>query len=397
VTRTAPTLRACLLALAVLPLLAAAAAADDDEPAPKEKLVPLEEFFRGKVLTIKGSFVEIEYSFDSAAELRDFQDSIPFRAKKDVAWKLEKGRVRLTGTGSMRHKAVFKDVAGATAEFQPVRNRDFGFAISEERESEVYTLYCVYDEYFGSTDNVFEPQNMIIKFLARDPKRNANGLQDWRYCGSRGQKPVIKRGGKYTVTAHREGLKSRLEIGDWVSKGKEAGRDLTAMMVSVYGYGADGRVLRLVVRGDLDPDFVARHKLDLAPPPEPEKPAETEVDEGPQLPADETARVQARIADYPARTKPRALAKMLRDTALPKTLRQAAAQRAQDAGSMKIVPWLMDGMYDDDVTSRRLSSQVFKGLTGKTFGYRADAGKDSRARALKKMAEWVQKNAAKLR
>jgi len=174
-------------AAGVLPLHAAAGDGDGDASG---GATPVTEFFKGKVtrLTKKGE-IAILYDFEDPAQLQDFELALPFRAIRTVEAALDKGQLRVKGTGSFRHKAVFDGLVGADGSFTPRQPRDFGYAVTEERESEVFTLYCVQDRYFGLGDGVNHPQNMIIKFIPRDPKVNRDGYQDWRYCGSQAQNP----------------------------------------------------------------------------------------------------------------------------------------------------------------------------------------------------------------
>src|SRR5207249_3916965 len=158
---------------------------------------------------------EIAYDFESPAQLDDFELSIPFRAIRTVARTLENGQLRVTGTGSVRHRALFDKSVGASATLIPVKNHDFGFAVTEEQESEVFTLYCLHDHYFSLGDGKDTRQNMIIKFIPRDPRANKEGQQDWRYCGSHGEKPAIERAVAYKVEIARADNQSRFVIDDW--------------------------------------------------------------------------------------------------------------------------------------------------------------------------------------
>ena len=383
------------LVLALL-LAAAPAAAEDAKPEPEK--VPLSEFFAGKVVSVKKNReVELLYDFDDPGQLIDFEATIPFRAIQTVKFVADKGRIRLKGTGSMRHKAVFKEKVWVEVDFTTVRNHDFGFAITEERESEVYTLYCIYDLYFSAGDGVLTNQNMIIKFIPRDPKANADGFQDWRYCGSRGPKPKIVRGATYKVSASRGENKSGMWISgetikEWHSRPqKEAGRDLTSQMVAIYGYDTDVRFDNLRIRGNLDPGYVKRHRLDVTPMETEDDDPAVEEDLGPQLPEDEMARVRVRINRYPVKTKPVTLAKMLRNPELPYELRDEAAARAESVGSKRIVPYLLDGLAAEDALSRTYSLRVFKSLVGKTFGYRVDGPLSSRSGSMKRINAYIMK------
>jgi hypothetical protein len=396
---TRAVLAAAAAALAALAGSAASAAPDEPPkaPAPAGSLVPVESFFRGKVVKVEGTVIELLYDFQDAGQLADFGPSLPFRAIRTVEFEHKNGKLNVRGTGSVRHKAVFEADCGASASLAPRKARDFGFAVTEERESEVFTLYCCYDRYFGAGDNVSVPQNMIIKFLARDPKANANGLQDWRYCGSRGQKPEISVGKSFQVACHRNGMESRLTIDDWESKGKEAGRDLTSMQVALYGYDCHFDADDLTIRGKLDPQWIAKNHVDLttwkppvvAPvkPPEP-APGEAGGDPG------AAERIRAKIAGYPLETKPQAMAALLRDAAIPVALREEAAEKAKTVGTKKIVPFLTDGLYSADLDSRRLACDVLKSVVGKTFNYRPDAPEETRKKAIRDLNEYLQKNAA---
>lgn len=377
-------------------------------PAPSDK-VPIETFFHGKLTKVEVTpasgakpevaSVEILYDFSDAGQLADFEASCPFRAIRTIEYEVKNGKLLVQGTGSMRHHAVFDGEIGASAVLVPRRPRDFGFAVSEERESEVFTLYCCYDKYFSAGDNVHIPQNMIIKFLARDPKVNANGLQDWRYCGSRGQSPEIVSGKPYQVSLARTGMQSRMSIegndDHWESKGKEAGRDITSMMVALYGYDTQFEADDLVVRGKLDPQWVAKHKIDVnswkPPAPDPSKGAEAPA--GPVLTDTETERVRSKIAGYPLDTKPAALAAMLRDVAIPVALRTEAAEKAKAIGAKNIVPFLVDGLYSADADARRLSFDVLKTVSGKSFNFRPDGPEEGRKKAIRELNDYLQKHA----
>lgn len=400
-------LRAALgFLLAVLASFAARSAPAEDPPkapvrpeaappAAAKGLVAVDAYFRGKVVRVEGRTIELAYDFESADQMRDFEPSLPFRAIRSIAWSQKNGRAAVTGTGSLRHSAVFSGPVALSGAFTPRRPRDFGFAITEDRESEVFTLYCVYDRYFSAGDNVHVPQNMIIKFIPRDPKVNKDGWQDWRYCGSRGQDPEIAVGRTYKVSAARDGIESSMRIDDWESKGREAGRDLTAQRVGIYGYDAQFDVDDLRIRGTLDPEWVARTKLDLAgwKPPVPPPAANGGADPASPAVSDAAAeRIRAKIAAYPAETKPPALAAMLRDASIPVPLRAEAAERAKAVGSKRIVPFLVDGLYAADADARRLSADVVKSLLGKNFGYRHDAAEEARKKAIQGLNDYLQKH-----
>jgi hypothetical protein len=395
---------ACLVAASALP----AVAGDGAPPAPNappaqppqgSALVPVEKFFKGKITKVDGKSIEIAYDFADAAQLDDFDLSIPFRAIKTIARTIEVGQLRITGTGCVRHKAVFDKTAGASATLTPLKNHDFGFAVTEEHESEVFTLYCLYDKYFGLGDKKTIAQNMIIKFIPRDPKANADGRQDWRYCGTHGQKPEIERGAQYKVEIERGDNQSRMVINDWKTGGKEWDRDLFTQMVSLYGYEADFKVDDLVIRGTLDAGWIERHHVDLstwkppaapapADPNAPAKPAPTSA--APEL----AARVRAKIDGWPAETKPAEMAALLRDAAVPEDLKSEAAQKAVAAGEKRLVPFLVDGLYANDEASRRLTYDVLSKLVGKSFGYRSDAPEDQRKKAIQAVNEYLKKHAS---
>jgi len=343
---------------------------------------------------VEGREIELFYDFEEQAQLGDFEAAMPFRAVRTIKFVHEAGRIHVSGTGSMRHKAVFKEKVRVSAEFRPVKNRDFGFAISEAHESEVFTLYCVYDKFFGATDGVLTHQNMIIKFIPRDPKINKEGWQDWRYCGSRGPKPRIKRGVPYEVIAERSENRSFLQIGKWTSKGKEAGRDLTSQMVSVYGHKGDVRVDNLRIIGTLDPAFIAAHRLDMTERKPPKAKSEaTDTPAEPEIAPDAADRIRTQIDGYPARTKPLSMARILRDPEVPSALRKEAADKAVGAGKKQLVPYLLDGMSSKDASARRFSFEVFKALVGKAMSYRPDGPEAGRSAAMKKINKYVQKNA----
>lgn len=386
----APVLAACAVAAVSFAPVPGHAA---DEPP-----VSPTEFFKGKVVRLEGREIELEYDFEDPGQLADWEASIPFRQIQDVTYEHDPGGwVRLKGTGSMRHRAVFKEHVKMTAEIRPFRNRDFGVAVTEQRESEVFTLYCLYDKYFGLGDGVTEYQNMIIKFIPRDPVTNANGMQDWRYCGSRGQKPEIKRGVPYKVTVEREDNESKFSIDDWQSKGKEADRDLTTQMLAFYGVKGDIRIDDVTIVGTLDPDFIEKYHLDMTPIVPPKKSAASGDgdSEQPALDPAVLTAVREQIEGYPAKTKPLAMAKLLRDPAVPVPLRSEAVERIKTVGKKQIVPYLVEGLGAKDEESRELSYAAFEALVEKSraLGYRPDGTEVARDAAMKRINKFLQANA----
>ena len=81
--------------------------------------MPVEQFFKGRIQKLEGREIEIAYDFEAAAQLDDFELSIPFRAVRTVTRAIEGGRLRVTGTGSLRHKAVFDKTIGASVTLVP--------------------------------------------------------------------------------------------------------------------------------------------------------------------------------------------------------------------------------------------------------------------------------------
>jgi hypothetical protein len=401
-TTRAAALAAVLAAVLTAPFSPApglAHAAPEDPPAqPPAPLIPLQTFFKGKVRSLKDRRIEIVYDFENAAQLEDFDASCPFRAIRTVKYAQKNGRVHIEGTGSMRHKAVFEDDVSMESVMSPRKPRDFGYAVSEHHPSEMFTLYCCYDRYFGLGDGVHIPQNMVIRFIERGAEVQGEGMQDWRYCGSRGQKPEIRIGQPYKVGMGRTGMESRMSIGDdFKSEGKEAGRVLRGLRLSLYAYDSSVEVDDLVVRGVLDKEFIEKNRLDLAgfvPASETTAPAT-----GAPPPMDEAlaARVRAQIEGYPMDTKPPAMAAILRDAKLPAVLRDEGAAKVKAVASKKIVPFLTDGLYSDDADSRRIAIDLVKTLVGRDFGYRASAPEESRKKAIQAFNDFLQKKPEEFR
>ncbi len=377
---------------------AAAAPQDPPAPPPAQPLVPLQTFFKGKVKSLKDRKIELVYDFENAAQLEDFDASCPFRAIRTVKYALKNGRAQIEGTGSMRHKAVFEDDVSMDSAMSPRKPRDFGYSVSEHHPSEMFTLYCCYDRYFGLGDNVHVPQNMVIRFIERGAEVQGEGMQDWRYCGSRGQNPEIRVGQTYKVSMGRIGMKSRMQIDDdFKSEGKEAGRVLSGLRLSIYTYDSNVEVDDLVVKGVLDKDFIEKNRLDLAgftPATEPAAPANA----GPP-PLDEAlaARVRAQIEGYPLDTKFPAMATLMRDPKIPVVLRDEAAAKVKSVASKKIVPFLADGLYADDADARRIAIDLVKTLVGRDFGYRPSAPEDSRKKAIQAFNDYLQKKPEEFR
>ena len=100
--------RAFWSTVCVATTLAVCVAAVEASEAQEPGTVSVTEFFKGKVvkLTKKGE-IEIHYDFEDAAQLGDFEESLPYRAIRSATQTLERGQLRMKGTGSFRHKAIF--------------------------------------------------------------------------------------------------------------------------------------------------------------------------------------------------------------------------------------------------------------------------------------------------
>ena len=381
----------------------ARAGATTADAAPSSAKIPLTEFFKGRVVAAdKDGNVTLRYDFEDAAQLADFGEALPFKAVSTIKVEHKNGRIRLRGTGGWRHRAVFDGTVEAKATFIPHRPYDFGFAVTESRRGEIFTLYCVRDRYFSKGDGVLTPQNMIIKFIPRVGGQKTTGVQDWRYCGSRGPKPAIRTAQSIDVSIRREGLESVMEIRDtgesdttFKAKGKEADRDLADQMVAVYGYETDVRFDDLVVSGRLSAAFVEQHSLDL------DVEIQAPEEEGPPAAdgygEEATTLLRERIAAYPLHTKPADVVKLLRDASIPVELRREVAARAVSVGKKNLVPLLIDALYDEEESTRGLAIEVVDGLAGRTFGFKAGGSEARRKKAIKALTEYVQKNARQFR
>src|SRR2546426_941577 len=108
--RVPATVLAALVACAAHP----ASANDAKPPAPPTGSVPVEQFFHGKIVSLSGRDIEMVYDFEDVHQLEDFELALPFRALKTIVRSIDGGQLHLTGTGSLRHKAVFEKQVGAS-------------------------------------------------------------------------------------------------------------------------------------------------------------------------------------------------------------------------------------------------------------------------------------------
>ena len=101
--------------------------------------------------------------------------------------------------------------------------------------------------------------------------------------------------------------------------------------------------------------------------------------------------------EYQARKTrdPKPLIEAMSRTGLPKKVREICRDVLRDRGDPKVVRSVIDGLYSEDKTTRKLAISVIKSITGKTWGLSPSAGEKKRRESLQKLNKHMNENRRK--
>ena len=386
--------------LAALALIAALASSDGavalpEPPAqdgPAAKKVSLDKYLRGSITKLDGTWVEVHYDFADEAELLDFVDFHPFVLDGVCKKGWVDGNLHLEGTGGVAWKPILRRKAEAEFEARVKLARDFGAWAAEERVSDHFEVFSVYDQFFQNKDKRGSPkQHMICRFLPN--AHDSKGDRAFRYL-TRNPGPLVTPQKPFKVGFGYANGEAWLDIDDGHLKGNDTwGDPLRGLRLGFYLIDNEAWVASLDIKGDIDPKWAEREGIDLSLPVKPKSAAT-----GTRTPTDADIAAQQKVqAVRNGGDGAGSLLPLIANTALLDEVRDEAAKAVEESGDVKLVPRLVAPMESADLLTRKLAGRIVTKLAGKSFGYAAEAPEESRRRAVRSMLDWIEKNPSKFK
>jgi hypothetical protein len=390
-------LRTAALA-AALALLAAAAPAQDPPKGsgpstPATRKPAVDKVLKGQVVSFDGVVIEAHYDFTDPVQLEDFNDFRPFHI--EGAWKREwlDKALHMLGTGGIIWKPILRRRMEMEFDVRLKVPRDFGAYIAEDRISEERAMFSIYDQWFQNKDRRGQPKtHMICRATAHAP--DSGGDYAFRYV-VRSPNPPVGTSKAIKVRLGRENSDEWFEIdGSKINGSDGQWPAMKGLRPGFYLIDSEATIDNVTIRGEIDPAWGETAGVDLSLVVKPRTPGK-----GPEReagPADLAARQRIDAVRTGAET-PGALVPVIGNKDLLDSVREEAAKVVEEAGDPKVVPRLVPSLESEDPVARRLAGKIVQKLTGKSFGYNADAAEPERRKAIRALLDHIEKNASKFK
>lgn len=377
----------CMAACLCLPGWAGAAPEPPAAAPPAEPVAPgtpLDRYFKGRVLALKGNEVTLRYDFHDKAQLDDWREGVPFPIEKvagqGIAWFDE--RLEIKGSTGARHKAEWSGEVWVTCSLTLDGEKDLGGTLIPADEGDSFATFSVMETYFHAWDKGEGKQHTILKFGKQ--WRESGSTADFigfRYVARRPPSVAPKAGDVVQLGFGLVEGKLGMDTEEFELRGKDPGKRFKEYRPGFYTIKTRMLVDNVVIRGRLTPGWLAQEKVALRT----ETPLvdlTTQVDEA----------TKALAAEYAAGKKPAAeLVRVVGDSGALKPARDALAE-ALSAGPRKAVKAVIDLLYKTDVESRTYGAGIVKRLLGKDYGYQPKASEDKRSESIRALNDDLKKN-----
>lgn len=364
------------LVLASLLLLAPSAAPQDGAPPAKT----VKDLFKGKVVSVKGRRIEVSYDFADAAQAADWAPAYPFvRPAASGGFRVDGKALRGDGYAGWRLKAVFDGDMKLSATLSSEDARDFGALALDEMGTQ-FDLFSLADTIFSALDRKNPLQTMITTF--QPAGKGPGGNTEWRYVKTSYEPRVGS--APFEMTVRKKGVLNEFRFG----AGRLAGEDKETKVgprlgAAFFTLGARVVISRATVSGVLDAEWLKDQGAvfeDTVPEdPDPLEPEKGDKGKDPAPAAPDPKAPAAPAGEW------QILAGKVLNGSLPRDEREKAADALVESKEKRAVRPMIDAMYrDDDAIARELGNKVFKGITGKDLGYKADLPKDARVKLMQR-------------
>jgi hypothetical protein len=384
-----PTIRraaALLVAAAFLGPASVPASASPSPPAvPAQAAKTLKEFFKGKLVSVKGRRVELAYDFADPAQEKDWAPVYPFQKPQGSGgWRITAAALRGDGNSGWRHRATFDGDVRLTATLSCEDAKDFGAVVLDEDKTQ-FDIFALADSVFGGMDR--QPPGMHMVATFQPAGTGPGGNTEWRYVERKWEPKIGAE--PFELSVRKQGTLNEFRFG---AAGKIGGNDKEAhvgprMAPAFYTLGSRVVVTRAVVSGVLDPAWLRSQGIAfVSDSPEEEKPDDAAPKDGGGGPAPASAEPKAPAVDWMD------LVRKVVDSNLPRDVREKAADALAESKERRALRPMIDVLYSEtDPTGRDLAIKVFKGISGKEVGFKGDTSRETRIKLMPRVWDiWYQ-------
>lgn len=351
-----------------------------------EGKVPLKTFLHGRLESMKGRRVVVVYDFRSELQLLDFESVNPFLVRASGDWRIEDGKLTVSGSSAFRWKPVLEADLRIRYKATLRDGRDAGVVLVEPGLTSRCILFALGDTFFSTKDRQRTLAHMIT--CCGVDEAGSGGENVFRYV-DRSWIPVLVPGKEVQVELAKRGERNHMVIGETVLQGGDIGIRMPRVQAALCVIGVAASWSELRIEALLDPEWLRANDIqwDAGEDSELEKPADEPADEPAAEPpgADELAQVLGWL-------------RVVGDVQATKRDREQAARKIIDRKRiMDVPPVVRSGiLYSADETSRELGYEMLKAITGKTLGYSPRLDSEKRRDAVGRWWAWITANRAKI-
>ena len=351
---------------------------------------PITDVLKGQVLSFDGRVVEVKYDFKSEDQLQDFPLFKPIKVEGPFTKKWWDTSLNLKGTGGVVWRVVCRKSVEMDCEIRFAKAQDVGGFVGEDRVSDEYSLYSIFDKYFQNKDTPGSPKaHMICRFLRRAP--DSGGDLAFRYIVRKGTPPVAP-GKPLRFRFGRAGSDGFMEMDGNRMDGSDPWPGLRGLRAGFYVLENEAWVSSITLKGDVDPDWAKEAGVDLE---HIVKPAHGKVE---REPTDADRRAAEAVALVRTGGAPASgLIAIIENPALLESVREDAGKAMEEVGEAKLVPRLVPLLESEDLVCRRVADGAITKLSGKSFGFSPDAPAEKRRKSVRSLLDFIEKNPGRFR
>ncbi|MEM8886210.1 MAG: hypothetical protein AAGD14_19275 [Planctomycetota bacterium] len=351
--------------------------------------------FEGKVIRIKKKTVTLYYDFEDEAQLKDFEDLRPPRLLQlgEPRFFIRSGRLFLEGSTSIRHKMEGTEKLHAHFYLRPGLQKNVGTIFTEPVISDFFTVLNLFDKRFYGNGGLL----LAACGLHEDEGADVDmSLVNWRDIARSDVRKQAKIGQDVEVEVYKEGWTEFCRVGKFKSKGssKGKGKQMDAYQFGLWVDESHMSIDDLTITLTMTDEFLELNDLK----------AEVEVvweeipDAGPfKGQKGVPPRLRRQVEEYAARETRDAvpLLDAIGRTGLSKKVRTIVSKVLRERGDPRIVPGAINGLYAEDKLTRKLTIDVIKSITGKSWGLSPSGSEKKRREGVQKLNAHLNQNRKK--
>lgn len=332
----------------------------------------------------------MKYDFETEEQLQDFPLFKPFQLDGPFKRKWWDRSLDLQGTGGVVWRVVCRKGIEIDCEIRFAKAQDVGGFVGENRASDEYSLYSIFDRFFQNKDSPGSPKaHMICRFLRSAP--DSGGEMAFRYIVRKGT-PAVAPGKPVRFRFGRNGSDGWFDLDGNRMEGSDPWNAFRGYRIGFYVLENEAWISSVTLKGDVDPDWAKEAGIDME---HVVKPARGKVE---REPTDADRRALAQVEEVRAGNgAPASLVPLLENAALLESVREAAGAALAESGEAKLVPRLVPLLESTDPVTRRVADGALVKLAGRSFGFDPEGSEEKRRRAVRSVLDWIEKNPGKFR